>query len=154
MTTNLNWPEITDNLEPGQTAYDRLDLVACVFQLKHKALMDKVCKGGVFGAVAAHVYTIEFQKRGLPHAHMAFWLKNPYKLTTVEAIDSCISAWWPDPVMEPVLFEVVKTCMIHRPCGAANPKAPCMVDKKCLKGFPKAFQEVTTMDGNGYPLYC
>jgi hypothetical protein len=48
--------------------------------------------------------------------------------------------------------------MVHRPCGAENPNAPCMVDngrgsKICSKGFPKSFQEFTMMDQHGYPLY-
>jgi hypothetical protein len=48
--------------------------------------------------------------------------------------------------------------MVHGPCGAENPNAPCMVDngrggKICSKGFPKSFREFTTMDQHGYPLY-
>ena len=153
MTTNPNWSEITDELPEGQMAYDRPDIVARVFQLKKKHLIDLICKEGVFGKTVAHIYTIEFQKRGLPHVHILIFLKEPHKLLTPEAIDSSISARWPDPVTEPALFQTVKNCMVHGPCGAANPKAACMVNKKCSKGFPKAFCEATTMDGNGYPLY-
>ena len=36
---------------------------------------------------------------------------------------------------------------------ALNPNAPCMVDGKCSKGYPKNFQDSTSMDQNGYPLY-
>ena len=43
--------------------------------------------------------------------------------------------------------------MVHRLCGALNLNAPCMVDRKCSKGYPKNFQEFTSMDCNGYPLY-
>ena len=43
--------------------------------------------------------------------------------------------------------------MVHGPCGALNPNAPCMVDGKCSKGYPKDYQESTSMDQNGYPLY-
>ena len=45
MTCNPNWPEIQDNLLPQQTASDRPDLVARVFDLKLKTLMDYLTKG-------------------------------------------------------------------------------------------------------------
>jgi hypothetical protein len=126
--------------------------------MKKKALIDLIYKEGIFGTAVAYVYTIEFQKRGLPHIHLLIFLKDPHKLLTTDAINSCISAMWPDPETQPLLFETVKTCMVHGPCGADYPNAPCMVDdgcggKKCSKGFPKAFAEFTTMDGNGYPVY-
>ena len=43
--------------------------------------------------------------------------------------------------------------MVHGPCKALNPNAPCMVGGKCSKFYPKDFQELTTIDGHGYPLY-
>ena len=55
--------------------------------------------------------------------------------------------------MQPLLFEMVKRCIVHGPCGALNPNAPCMVDGKCSKGYPKDFQDSMSMDRNGYPLY-
>lgn len=155
MTCNPQWPEITRELLPHQTPYDRPDLVARVFQLKKKALLDDVLKNGVLGNVVAHVYTIEFQKRGLPHMHLLLFFDTPHKLFTPEEIDKLISAKWPDPVTEPLLFETVKTCMVHGPCGDANPKAPCMDEetKTCTKHFPKRFINHTNMDVNGYPEY-
>jgi hypothetical protein len=153
MTTNPHWKEIEDELLPGQTAYDRPDLVARVFQMKKDTLIEYIYKHGIFGKAVAYVYTIEFQKRGLPHIHLLIFLKERYKLLTPEAIDSCIWARWPDPDTQPLLFETVKRCMVHGPCGALNPNAPCMVDGKCSKGYPKDYQESTSMDRNGYPLY-
>lgn len=153
MTTNPLWPEITRELLPNQTAYDRPDLVARVFQMKKKAIIDFIYKRGIFGSVAAYVYTIEFQKRGLPHIHALIFLKEPYKLKTTHAIDSCIWARWPDPISQPRLFETIKRCMVHGPCGSANPKSPCMENGKCSKGYPKPFSEFTTMDDQGFPTY-
>ena len=95
MTTNPHWAEIECELLPGQTAYDHPDLVARVFQMKKKVVIDYIYKHGVFGSAVAYVYTIELQKHGLPHMHILIFLKGPYKLLTPEAIDSCISAWWP-----------------------------------------------------------
>ena len=153
MTTNPQWPEILQALLPGQTAYDRPDLVARVFQLKKEALLNYITKHGIFGMTVAHVYTIEFQKRGLPHMHLLIFLDEPFKLLTPEAIDICIWARWPDPETQPLLFETVKKCMVHGPCGAENPSSPCMVDGKCSKGYPKSYTESTMMDGSGYPHY-
>ena len=153
MTTNPQWKEIEDKLFLGQTAYDHPDLVACIFEIKKDALIDYVYKHSIFGMAVAYVYTIEFQKRGLPHIHLLIFFKEPYKLLTPETIDSCIWACWPDPNTQPLLFETVKQCMVHRPCGALNPNAPCMVDGKCSKGYPKNFQEFISMDCNGYLLY-
>ncbi|KAJ2913452.1 hypothetical protein MD484_g6981, partial [Candolleomyces efflorescens] len=153
MTTNPKWPEIMRELLPGQTSYDRPDLVARVFQLKKKALLEDIYKHGIFGTAVAYVYTIEFQKRGLPHMHCLIFLDTPYKLTTPEAIDSCIQAYWPDPEKEPLLFETVKACMVHGPCGPLHPNAPCMENGKCTKGYPQSFRPHTVIDGDGFPKY-
>ncbi|EAU86521.2 transcriptional factor B3 [Coprinopsis cinerea okayama7 len=153
MTTNPQWEEITRELLPGQTAYDRPDLVARVFEMKKDALLEDIYKNGIFGNAVAYVYTIEFQKRGLPHVHILVFLDTPYKLSTVDAIDSCIRAYWPDPFTEPRLFETVKNCMVHGPCGALNPRAPCMDNGKCTKNFPKPFQPATEMNDDGFPKY-
>ncbi|KAJ2924672.1 hypothetical protein H1R20_g12432, partial [Candolleomyces eurysporus] len=150
MTTNPKWPEIERELLPGQTAYDRPDLVVRVFQLKKQALIDRIVKDKIFGEVDAYVYTIEFQKRGLPHMHLLLFLKNGYKLTTPDAIDSCISAQWPDEATEQKLFDTVREKMVHGPCGPGFPNAPCMVNGKCSKGFPAQFNEATTLGENGY----
>ena len=50
-----------------------------------------------FGEIEAYVYIIEFQKRGLPHAHALFTLKDKHKLLNASEIDRVISAQIPDP---------------------------------------------------------
>lgn len=69
-TCNPDWPEIRNNLLPGQQAIDRPDLVTRIFNLKLKELLDDLFKKSVFGVVVGDVWTIEFQKRGLPHGHI------------------------------------------------------------------------------------
>lgn len=54
------------------------------------------------------MYTIEFQKRGLPHAHILLWMKQGFKFPTVESIDKVISAEIPDKDAHPHLYDVVK----------------------------------------------
>lgn len=154
MTANPNWIEINRELLRGQTVIDRPDLVSRVFQLKKKVIMNAILKDGIFGPCVAHVYAIEFQKRGLPHMHLLLFLKAEYKLLSPDVVDNIISAQWPDPNTHPRLFEAVKKFMVHGPCGALNPHAPCMRDGKCIHGYPKSFQQSTTMDHDGYPHYA
>ena len=38
--------------------------------MKVKALVEELYKNRIFGQMVTYVYTIEFQKRGLPHMHI------------------------------------------------------------------------------------
>jgi hypothetical protein len=58
--------------------------------MKKKAIINFMYKCGIFGFAVAYVYTIKFQKQGLPHMHLLLFFKEPYKLKTTDAIDSCI----------------------------------------------------------------
>jgi hypothetical protein len=93
-TANPRWPEIVDNLFPGQQPTDRPDLIARVFRLKVKELLADL-KGGLFGPYQAHVYTIEYQKRGLPHMHILLWLTPAAQFLTPERIDEVVCAELP-----------------------------------------------------------
>jgi len=147
VTCNPNWPEITWELLLGQTAADQPDLCARIFHMKKKAIIEEIYKKGIFGKAVAYVYTIEFQKHGLPHAHILVFLNDGEKILTSADIDSTIWAYWPDPNTKPMLFKTVKRCMVHN-CGDW-----CLENGKCTKCFPKAFQPYTSIDGEGYPLY-
>ena len=139
VTTNPKWPEITAQLKPGQTPKDRSDIVTRVFREKLKMLVQHIKKKGVFGRHVAHVYTIEFQKRGLPHAHILIFVDDRSHLRTPEQVDAMICAEIPDPQTHRRLYNLVTTHMIHTSCGDQNPNAPCMKDAKCSKGYPKPF---------------
>ena len=98
MTCNLNWQEILDNLYPGQTPQDRPDLVARVFRAKLEAMKEMLLKKHILGVVAAYVYVVEFQKRGLPHAHFLLIMDSTHKLLVPEQYDQLISAELPDKI--------------------------------------------------------
>ncbi|CDF37673.1 unnamed protein product [Chondrus crispus] len=151
MTCNPSWPEITRALLPNQTPQDRPDLCARVFRLKMKDLMSLVINEEVFGTVVSHVRVIEFQKRGLPHAHVVFFLDEVSKndLRTPENVDRIISAEIPS-AQDPELQEVVLKHMIHNPCGEHNPTAVCMGERYCRKGFPKSFKHETSQSDSEY----
>jgi len=92
-------------------------------QLKKQELLDLITKKGILGHTVAHVYTIEFQKHGLPHMHLLIWFKEEHKLKTPEDVDSLISAEFPEDTNSR-LFGLVKELMTHGPCGSEKPKAP------------------------------
>jgi len=147
MTANASWPEIQNALLDGQGAHDRPDLVVRVFHAKLQDLI-KELKKGILGDMAGFLYTIEFQKRGLPHAHIILFLKPHAKLRTPDQIDSLMSSEF--PINNPELLELIKKFMVHGPCGDYNRDAPCMVGRKCTKGFPKPFREHTSITDDSY----
>ncbi|CDF38180.1 ATP dependant DNA helicase PIF1 [Chondrus crispus] len=151
MTCNPSWPEITRALLPNQTPQDRLHLCARVFRLKMKDLMSLVINEDVFGTVVAHVRVIKFQKRGLPHAHVVFFLDEVSKndLRNPENVDRIISAEIPS-AQDPELQEVVLKHMIHTPAGERNPTAVCMGEQYCKKRFPKPFKHETSQSESEY----
>jgi len=64
VTCNPNWPEITRELLPGQTAADRPDLCARVFNMKKQAIIEDIYKHGIFGKAVTYVYTIDTGGKG------------------------------------------------------------------------------------------
>ena len=115
--------------------------------------MNDILKSEIFEVVKAHTATIEFQKRGLPHAHILLILDNASKPTTPEMIDRIVCAKIPDEVLNPRLHSIITSQNIHGPCGNINSKCPCMSLKQCTKQFPKKYQSVTKVTEATYPLY-
>ena len=73
-------------------------------------MISDIRKGQIFGVVLAIVYVVEFQKRGLPHAHILVILDKNNKIRETEAIDKLISAELPD-LQDPRhkrLFQIVR----------------------------------------------
>ena len=149
-TCNPTWPEIKKELIDGQASNDRHDIIARVFKLKLQKLMDLLVKDSVFGMTRCHMYSVEWQKRGLPHAHILLWLK---KRIHLKDIDNVVSAEIPDKDSDPILHQIVEKNMIHGPCGILNRNSPCMKDGRCSKKFPKAFTDETQTAEDGYPKY-
>jgi len=96
------------------------------------------------------MYTVEWQKRGLPHIHLLIWLIN--KITS-DQINSVISAELPKKEDDPVLFDTIVRHIIHGLCGVLNTNSPCMAERRCLKKCLKVFQSHTSPGDDGYPKY-
>ncbi|KRH33055.2 hypothetical protein GLYMA_10G096000v4 [Glycine max] len=154
MTCNPTWPEIQckvtqSNLTPNNCP----DIITRVFKIKLNQLMNDLKHGNIFGNIIGYIYTIEWQKRGLPHAHILIFLHPSNKLPNPHDIDEMISAEIPDKQSQAQLFEIVSNHMMHGPCGFANKKSPCMVNGKCIRCFPKKFHGATIVDQDGFPVY-
>ena len=158
VTCNPRWKEITDNLLPGQSASDRPDLCDRVFHEKLSVVLQKIKDGSLFGKMVSLMHVIEFQKRGLPHAHIALRIAGGGP-TQPDEIDRIIRATIPDEnEAGGRLRKLVLQHMVHGPCGTENPKSPCMQEdsngkKKCTKEYPKAFCDSTYQDERGYIHY-
>ena len=130
MVANPHWKEITDELLPGQHSTDRPDLVSRVFKLKLEALLDDLYKNGVLGKTVAYTHVIEYQMRGLPHAHILVTLADADKPKTFSDYDKLVCAELPDPA-DTQLYGTITTWGLHGPCGPQNPNCPCMKDGVC-----------------------
>ena len=108
LTVNAKWREIQEVCGNGQTAFDRADAVAQVFQEKLKVLIANLKSGKYHGAKMVYidiwdaelgiwvndevgkyvphdangesimdylVFVLEYQHRGLPHAHIVYRIK-------------------------------------------------------------------------------
>ncbi|GAB0086491.1 hypothetical protein DMENIID0001_005660 [Sergentomyia squamirostris] len=100
---NPTWPEIVDNLKPYWSREDQVTLQCRVFHIKLKDFVKQLVDDMIFGRVKYCTYSIEFQKRGLPHAHFLIGLHSHDKLYTPEQVDFCISAEIPRNSMEVVV---------------------------------------------------
>jgi hypothetical protein len=124
-----------------------------VFKIKLKELINDIHNKHILGCTIARIYVIEFQKCGLPHAHIFIFITKDYKPHTVEDIDHMISVKLSNLETNKLAHEMVARCMMHGPCGAAFPNAPYMEEGKCKKQYPRKFQSETVTDVNGYPIY-
>jgi hypothetical protein len=103
--------------------------------------------------VIAYVYVVEFQKRGLPHAHFLLIMESGYKLIVPEQYDRLISAELPDKNKYPELYAMVVKHMMHGPCGVLNPKNVCMQDGCCKNRYARPFNPSTVQGRDAYPVY-
>ena len=149
MTANLEWREIKEGVYPGMTPNDDVLLVNRVFQLKLKALMDYIQKKKPFGKVKGFFYTVEFQKRGLPHAHILF---RTTETVTQAFVDKVVCAELPTLEKDPELFYLVSKFMLHR-CSKNYCRKKRRRNQRCEKFFPYPYEEETKVEENKRTVY-
>jgi hypothetical protein len=154
MTCNPNWPEIRSML--GSRLYsDDPVLVARVFKQKLRRLLETLntmfCNSG---PLRYHIYTIEFQKRGLPHAHIL--IRYARDCVLPEDIDAIVSAEIPLNALD---ARLVRDFMIHsHPNPNSLPTYCERVDhqtglSRCQFHFPYTLQPTTTINDEGRVQY-
>jgi len=104
-----------------------------MFKIKLKELINNIHKKHILGRMIVGIYVIKFQKHGLPHAHILIFFAKYCKPHTIENVDHMISAKLSNLETNQLAHETVAKCMIHGPCGATFPNAPCMEEGKCKK---------------------
>ena len=84
LTCNPKWPEIVSQLLDGQTAFDCPDVTAAVFKSRLDQMKMNIWKGKYFdGCEPTYMFhMIEYQYRGLPHAHLVARLDDAKTLMT------------------------------------------------------------------------
>ncbi|GJX66620.1 DNA helicase [Tanacetum coccineum] len=155
-TCNVKWLEITKYMAdfPLLTTTDRADIVDKVFEIKVEQFVKYLRDAQPFGKTVAVLYTIKFQKRGLPHCHTLLWIHDFAQVHRDEDIDLYISAELPSKDTNPECYRIVSELMMYGPCGLAYPSASCThngVD--CKKHFPKEYCSRTYTDKDGFVHY-
>ena len=158
-TCNGEWIEIQKELKPWETYRDRPDLCARVFKLKLGEFIKDIHTNNIFGVTVAYVYTIEFQKRGLPHCHLLVILDQKYTPKIALDYDKFVFAEIPNPLKQPKLYEKVISYMIHSDCSKQMKDFTYACRKnsqdkeKCDKYFPKDYRNESIHIDSAFPLY-
>jgi len=159
-TLDIFCNEIKQYLNHSQTPYDRPDLLNRIFHVKYNELISEIRQKSIFGICNGYVSSVEFQKRGAPHAHILIWLEN-FNITTFN-IDNMISAEIPlmgiEGSKERRLHDLVIEKMIHGPCGDGySANLSCRktfgLYGQCKKKYPKSFNPSTLIVDDAYPMY-
>ncbi|KAL3075367.1 hypothetical protein niasHT_033597 [Heterodera trifolii] len=167
LTMDPDCPELDEMLptDPDgqrQQWYDRPDVICRLFVDKFKELCHDLTVKEVMGPVRGWFYSLEHQKRGLPHVHFALildWdrIRSGGNINTpAEYIEQYISAEIPDNpsgrspevLLRRELYKTLRLKHIHT-CSAKR----CLVDGKCVKRFPKPFSYDNVYNEHAYPRY-
>ncbi|KAF8111948.1 hypothetical protein N665_0070s0018, partial [Sinapis alba] len=106
---------------------DLPDIECRVFKMKLDQLLNDFKKGTFFKPYTATLHRIEFQKRGLSHAHILLWFGNSSRTPSAEEVDKIISAELPNKEEDPESYNLVAKHMIHGPCEVIKPNSPWYV---------------------------
>lgn len=131
-----------------------------VFEQKEKAILKDFYIA--FGDYKGTIWLIEYQKRGFLYMHCLLFLFQDIDYTNRNLINRTVWAKLPDEKLDLTgsLIKLVKTHILYSPCGNINPECICIKDKndrhgqRCKASYPKQFQEETSIQEDGYLLYC
>ncbi|XP_076954058.1 uncharacterized protein LOC143628319 [Bidens hawaiensis] len=114
ITCNPGWPEVKRFLkDTSLNSEDRPDILCRIFKMKLDSMIKLLKDKSLFGKVKAAIYIIEFQKRGLPHAHICLFIHPDNKIHNPSDIDKFVSSEIPDKLTEPDLYQLVSNHMLQ-----------------------------------------
>jgi len=182
-TMNVFCTEVMEQLLPGQTPYDRPDIIARVYWQKYKAFIHEIEKDNIFGKTIARVSTVEFQKRGKYcicifdvneyscsyisllsfRLHQQYDTGAPHTHTliwikdfecTAANIDDIISAEIPPQGEVGTAQRDLHDLVTQKMIhGPCSPGWACWKDGCCDKNFPFDFNTTTDIGEGYYPQY-
>src|SRR5205823_6036812 len=94
-----------------------LFLIVRVFNLKVRALVQDVYDSNMFGRAMCYNYTVDFQKRVIPHTHILMTITDDSQIRTADDVNFFIRSNNSGKESEPELYDLVTKAMVHRPCG-------------------------------------
>ena len=107
--------------------------------------LDDILKRDVLGKVRGFVYSVEFQKRSVPHLHLLLMMEaNSTPQSTLD-LDNVIWSEIPDPLRFPRLHTLVVKHMDHSSCRNNSTNPVCLNENtgKCRYYFPQEWQTET-----------
>ena len=164
VTCNELWPEIQETLLKGQSAFDRPDVVVKVFKARLRAILYNLKNGKYFGSKTAYILqVIEYQHRGLPHAHIIIQLVDgPNHQNIPECIawiDQYISATMPivnetSTDEDRLYYGLVNSKMIHSCYHGIGGCLASATSRVCKRNYTDTdVRENTFFDAQGFPIY-
>lgn len=161
LTCNPKWKDIDDQLLEGQTAFDRPDIVCQVFHARLQSFLTNLRRGKYFGTnhkIEYLMYVIEYQHRGMPHAHIVLRLAHAPTVDHGEDlradwIEQHICAELPDKQTDSEYYNAVSMHMIHR-CAVAENGCKSEPNDHCKRGYDTHLVQLrTTFNDKGFPQY-
>jgi hypothetical protein len=148
ITMNPYWPDY-DGLKRGTGSFSDGTGSSIMFRARMKWLMHFCKKKRIFGTVRGFVWRIEYQQRGLPHAHILFW--TDCDTTDAQQIDRIITARYPLPSTIQTeqakindLITLIDAYQVHE----HTDRCQMHTHGKCKYGFPQPeMQKTTTRKG-------
>jgi len=156
-TVNPKWEELKKLMCHGQTLPNRPDVVERVLFAKIAHMRQLVEKKGVFGDVSAYLDSLEYQKRGNPHAHTLICVEDADN--TAAYVESYVCAEIPPLPLatdsadvadqKRRLRQLVLQFQVHH-----HSADHCLdVNGRCKRGFPKPFTKRTVVSDDRPTVY-
>jgi hypothetical protein len=123
LTCNIKDEAISSRLLPGQTAFDRPDIVVQVWHAQLQSFMHNLRHGKYLGGKPSYMmHVIEYQHRGLPHCHIVCQIEGaPQDVQgKKEWIAKHIQARFPPTGTDDEYHALILNHLIHKCSTAVN----------------------------------